>query len=338
MIATNTPKKIAEQIKSHALSLGFDLVGFSQIKADSAAYAHYEKWLEKGNAGDLTYMSEKERVEKRRTAKSLLPNAKTVISLAVNYYHAQSPLPRDHGRVAMYAYGRDYHKVIGKKLKELEKFIQNFSSNTLSYVDTGPILERTFAVQAGLGFIGKNTTLITPEFGSFVFLAEIITDLEIEKSTRVATTQFCQKDKSPSGYTVPVRRKLPLISCGSCTRCIDACPTKALNKTFLNAKKCIAYNTIEHKAPLSKIPTVLRKAMKQSKYIFGCDICQLVCPHNCRAKESVFGKSQKIAGDSLSLEKIAAIKSDEEFLKLFAGSPLMRAKLKSLKRNAKILN
>jgi len=333
---SNTGKStpLGEKIKSHALYLGFDLVGFSQIKADKAAYAHYEKWLKKGNAADLTYMSEKERVEKRRTAKSLLKNAKTVISLAVNYYHAQPPLKRGHGRVAMYAFGRDYHKVIGKKLKELEEFIRNFSSETLSYVDTGPILERTFAVQAGLGFIGKNTTLITPEFGSFVFLAEIITDLEIEKSQansvpgRRSTNQFKSFKNSA-------------LHCGSCTRCIDVCPTKALNKNFLNAKKCIAYNTIENKAALSKIPKPIREAMKKSKYIFGCDICQLACPHNCRAKESDYSKSPKIAGDSLSLKKIADLgsgkKADEKFLKLFAGSPLMRAKLKGLKRNARIL-
>lgn len=341
---------LSSKIKTHALSLGFNLVGFSPVKVNNAAYSHYKKWLEKGMHADLLYMSEKERAEKRRSLKRLLSTAKTVVSLAVNYYHKQSPLAQSHnnnsrdpnGRVATYAYGRDYHKIIGKKLKELEKFIQGLPTRplTLSYVDTGPILERTFAVQAGLGFIGKNTTLITKEYGSFVLLAEIITDLDLSDSAQNHSAKSAAAE-SQSAAT--------LLSCGSCTRCIDACPTKALsqtkqNKSFLNARKCIAYHTIENKATFSKIPPKIRQAMKQSQYIFGCDICQLACPHNCRAKPSgpqnkIYKelKNPKIAGDSLPLKKIISIKSNEEFLSVFAGSSLTRAKLKGLKRNAKIL-
>jgi len=253
MKSTKKKNTNSDKIKSFALSQGFDLVGFSQADADPKAYKVYKNWLSKKFEADMSYMSRTDAVEKRKSAAKLLKNAKTVISLAVNYYHDQPPLPKNHGRIARYAYGRDYHKILIPKLKNIEKFIrENFTAGhripqTLPYVDTGPILERTFAVQAGLGFIGKNCCLITKEFGSWVFLAEIITDLKITP-TKSQPPLTCKSRNVPT-------------SCLSCTRCIAACPTKALtidpktNQPTINSKKCLSYLTIEHahlNKPLSK--------------------------------------------------------------------------------------
>lgn len=317
---------IAQQIVDFAKAQGFDLVGFSDVKANEDGYKKFKSWVEDGNAADLSYMTEKERMSKRSSAKKLLNSATTVISLGMNYYHDQPKLARGSGRIARYAFGRDYHKVIKAQLKKIEKFIQEkFSADTISYVDTGPILERSFAVQSGLGFIGKNSCLITKEFGSWVLLGEVITSSQV----RTQKTPTCKKNKFE-------------LHCGSCTRCITSCPTGAITKTGdsyqIDARKCLSYWTIEFKGPASKIPLKIHTAMKKTKRIFGCDICQEVCPHNCRATPSSHAEftTQPIAGNSQNTEKILTIKSQKDFLKIFAGSPLTRAKLKGLKRNAKI--
>jgi len=356
MKSTKKKNTNSDKIKSFALSQGFDLVGFSQAAADPRAYKVYKNWLKKKFEADMSYMSRTDAVEKRKSAAKLLKNAKTVISLAVNYYHDQSPLPKNHGRIARYAYGRDYHKILTPKLKNIEKFIkENFTAGhripqTLSYVDTSPILERTFAVQAGLGFIGKNCCLITKEFGSWVFLAEIVTDLPLGSSRE----DFFEPGEMPfpgsfPGKTFPNLKKYPSReACASCTRCIAACPTKALtidpntNQPTIDARKCLSYLTIEHahlNKPLSK---EAKEAINKTRRIFGCDICQEACPFsspthpNSKATTATHKEFLiKIAGDSLSLAEIAKIKTDKEFLKLFAGSPLMRAKKRGLKRNSR---
>jgi epoxyqueuosine reductase len=313
---------IAHKIGAFAKEQGFDLVGFAKPEPSREAYVHYEKWLDQNFNADMDYMSREDAVEKRKSATALLENAKTVICLATNYYHDQPPLPEGHGRVARYAYGRDYHKTLKSRLRKTEQFLQDkFTAQTLSYVDTGPLLERSLAEQAGLGFTGKNTCLITKEFGSWVLLSEIITDLPLTPTSSA----------KPRG-----------LSCGTCTRCIDACPTNAITvdpktgRTQINARKCISYLTIEHKGP---IPPELAAKIKPTSRLYGCDICQEVCPHNCRAKTNPNNPitETKIAGDSLSLEKITAIKSDEQFLETFAGSPVMRTKKAGLQRNATIL-
>ncbi len=351
----------SHQIMDFASKLGFDLIGFSSVKIDEKSYKYFKDWLDKRAYADMSYMSEKERVAKRKSAESLMKNAESVISLGINYYHEQAPLKRGHGRVARYAFGRDYHKVLKGKLKKLEEFLQsNFddqflrdsafsgsSSNvssdkqgrsrieTLSYVDTGPLLERSFAVQAGLGFIGKNSCLITKEFGSWVLLCEVITNLKIHE---------IQYDLPRASFSQTCKKNYPGLACGSCTNCIDSCPTHAITKKedgeyFIDANKCLSYWTIEYKGPASKIPKQIRTAMKQTNRFYGCDICQEVCPHNCRSKKSQHDEfiNNPIAGDSQNLQQILAIKSEKEFLGKFAGSPVMRPKLKGLKRTAKIL-
>ncbi len=258
-------------------------------------------------------MSWLEPASKRAQPEQLLPGAKSVIVIGINYYRETPPLPPGHGRIARYAYGRDYHKVIKKLLKQLADFILNInpSAQLKLCVDSAPLLERSYAVQAGLGFIGKNTMLINEQFGSFVLLGEMITNLEFEY------------DKPATG------------TCGTCTRCIDACPTQAIVQPHkLDARKCISYLTIESKDP---VPEELQP--KIGNWIFGCDICQEVCPYNktfAKPLRLEAFKEVKIAGSSLSIQEILEIKTDEEYLQKFAGSPLMRAKRKGLQRNALI--
>ncbi|MFA7685195.1 MAG: tRNA epoxyqueuosine(34) reductase QueG [Candidatus Gracilibacteria bacterium] len=315
---------LKEKIEQYAKSLGFDLIGFSNITTDKKVFAFYKSWLKKKYQGDMDYL---EKTTPRKDLSKILEEAKTVISLGMNYYYEQKPLKKGFGRVARYAYGRDYHKIIGKKLKELEAFIKTLSPKieTKSYIDTGPILERSFAEKSGLGTVGKNTCLITKEFGSWVFLGEIITTLGIENSENFVT----DFEKTSALPAFP--------SCGNCTRCIDNCPTKAIIAPgVIDARKCISYLTIENK---KQIPKKFHEVIKKSGRLYGCDICQEVCPHNCRAKKHEHKelKEPEYAGEELDLKKILAIKSDTEFLKLFAGSPLMRAKRKGLQRNAKVL-
>lgn len=327
---------IREQIIEKSKSLGFDLVGFSSAKVDKKYTAAFRDWIKNRNEGKMDYLSEAERVAKRSDPRKVLRGAKSVVVLAMNYYRPQVPLADGSGRVARYAYGRDYHKIISKKLRQLENFIceigrKNFPNKKIiakSYVDTGPILERAFAEQAGLGVIGKNCCLITKDFGSWVFLAEIITNLDLAPKAN-------SKEKSHASMNT---MRGNFSACGACTRCRDACPMDAIIAPgVIDARKCISYFTIEHKG---KIPKKLAGKISKTRRIFGCDICQEVCPHNISRQKPTTHKEllePKIAGDQLYLKKILGIKTDAEFLKNFAGSPLMRAKRKGLRRNATLL-
>lgn len=312
-----------------AKKIGFDLVGFTDTNLEKENISALKKWLKKGCQGGMTYMHNKGKTAARADLDKILPGVKSVVVLGMNYYRPQKPLKKGFGRIARYAFGRDYHKIIWKKLGELENFIKktaeeylpDFKVQTASYVDTGPILERAFAVQAGLGVIGKNSNLITKEFGSWVFLAEIITNLDL-----VTASEKNQKN-------LP---KAPFSACGKCERCIRACPTKAIIAPgVIDARKCIAYLTIENKG---KIPEKYARKIANTKRIFGCDICQEVCPHNFSRQKPTTNKEllqPKIASDQLNLSKILKIKTDAEFLKGFAGSALMRAKKTGLIRNVK---
>ena len=386
---------LKEKIIAYAKSIGFDLVGFSSAEANKENLKFYKSWLEEKRHGEMAYL---EKITPRKNLQKILPGAKTVISLGMNYYHEQKPLKKGFGRIARYAYGRDYHKIIGKKLKQVEEFIKTLEpkaclpclagrravgmAETKSYVDTGPILERSFAEKSGLGKVGKNSCLITKEFGSWVFLAEIITNLEIvnRQAGQIFSKKLCRNfesglqtdEKFARSYTLDranlatvlektsAQPEFPL--CGSCTRCIDSCPTQAIIAPgVIDARKCISYLTIENK---KQIPRKFHEAIKKSGRLFGCDICQEVCPHNCRARHASPGAHSSCprapllplsipsranspsllswanfytADNQLNLKKILSIKTDQEFLKTFAGSPLMRAKRKGLQRNAKCL-
>ena len=305
-------KEWTEKIRRFALEeAGFDLVGFSSASLPAEHEEAASGWAENGFAGTMDYMAKD--TKRRAHPERALAGAKSVISLAVNYYHPEDPRPRDHaaGKVAKYAYGADYHKVIEKRLKRVSNFIKEMAgpgTQVKSYVDTGPILEKAFAKEAGLGFFGKNTNLITKEYGSWVFLASLVTDLELEV------------DSPHTG------------ACGSCRICIDACPTGALLGNYtLDARKCISYLTIESKEPH---PEELKAGV--GEWVFGCDICQDVCPYNHRPKVTRTKEfyPEKKAGTWADLEKIKTLETDEAFSAVFQGSPLKRPKLRGLQRNA----
>lgn len=301
---------ITEDIKKFAYEQGADLVGIAPAHLSNPELEHLENFLKKGRQGNMKYL---ENAQLRVTPQQLLPGAQSVIVIAVNYYREVPPTPAGHGRIARYAYGRDYHKVLKKILKQMAAYIESQLPNERTYacVDSSPLLEKAFAVKAGLGFIGKNTTLITKKFGSFVLLAEIITTAKLDYDSEEAGT------------------------CGTCTRCINACPTKAIvAPQELDARRCISYLTIENK---EEIPQEFHKPM--GNIIFGCDICQEVCPYNQAFAKPLTLQAFKevtIAGSSLDLQEILAIETDEDYLKKFAGSPLMRPKRKNLQRNARI--
>lgn len=338
------------KITYFAKRLGFDLVGFAKPHIAAKNAKIFTGWIRNKCHGKMTYLSDPEKTRKRKNLSEVFSGAKTVICLGMNYYRPQKPLSHGSGRVARYAYGRDYHKIIGKKLRKLEEFIRELGilrqaqddTNdskiaTRSYVDTGPILERALAEQAGIGVIGKNSCLITKEFGSWVFLAEIITNLDLMDENKKTATQLSFLDNSgacTSQSYVPYTPPVPFLACGQCQRCIKACPTGAIIAPgVIDARKCISYLTIEHKGRIS--PALARK-IRQTRRIFGCDICQEVCPHNISRQKPTTHKEltePEIAGDQLELKKILAIKNAIEFLKLFAGSPLMRTKLKGLRNN-----
>ncbi|MDZ4722349.1 MAG: tRNA epoxyqueuosine(34) reductase QueG [candidate division Zixibacteria bacterium] len=310
------------QIKQAAFDVGFDLCGISSAQTIPQAAQRFNAWLDNRFHGEMAYL-EKE-PERRVDPQRILNGANSVIMLGLNYYQPDSKeKPISAGRISKYARGRDYHKVIAKKLKALAARLTHLSGLDEAtaaeafrwYVDYGPMLERAYAVQAGLGYIGKNSMLINRSFGSYFFLAEIITTFEL---------------KPDNPQTANHGR------CGDCNRCIDACPTGAIVADgVIDSTRCISYLTIERPA---NIPESLAKLMGDN--LFGCDICQDVCPHNGRANLSKHGELLAGAGvgEFIDSEKILSLQSREDFLKLTAGTPLTRPKLEGLQRNAKIVS
>jgi epoxyqueuosine reductase len=305
-------------IKALAGSAGFDLCGVTSPDVIPDASDRLRKWLDSGYQGEMAWLEEK--FELRSQPKLLAENIRSVIMLGINYYRPNSgPTPRGFGRVSRYARGRDYHKVIAGKARHLLTLIEDKLKGTTEprfkwWVDFGPFLERSYAVQAGLGYIGKNSMLINRDFGSWVFLAEIVTDLELE---------FDQAGLVNHGR------------CGSCRACMDACPTGAIvEEGVVDARKCISYLTIERP---SDIPEDLRR--KMGEWVFGCDVCQEVCPHNGRSlwtchEDFLPGRG---VGEFLDLHRILNMNAREEFLELTAGTPLTRPRLENLQRNARIV-
>ncbi len=304
--------RLAESIKRKALALGFSAVGVAPAATLPAHQREFRRYLAEGRQAGMAYLAQEP--ERREDPTRLLPGGRTIISLAAAYYqgdHDTPPSEEPAGRIARYAWGRDYHKLLETRMEALKAFIleQAPGAAIRCVVDHAPILERAYAQEAGLGFIGKHTLLITPDHGSWVLLAELITDLEL--------------DVDVPGVT----------QCGSCTRCLDACPTGALIAPFqLDAGRCIAYLTIEHKG---QIPDVLRAAV--GDWLFGCDVCQEVCPYNHgTASTPAFPELRREAGvgPRLSLDDASTPRSHSAFGRRFAASPLQRAGRKGLRRNA----
>jgi epoxyqueuosine reductase len=315
---------LAEKIRQFALGVGFDLVGFLSADPLPQDEQALRAWISAGYAGEMAYMVRDP--SRRSNPRQILPEAKTTICLAVNYYPGDHPPPSDriNGRISRYAWGKDYHQVIEEKLDLLEAFLQDQTDQPLKtkrYVDYGPILERAYASRAGLGFIGKNTMLITHEFGSWVFLAELITNLELEY-----------------GQTASSHNR-PFSQCGSCTLCIDACPTGAIIGPFtLDARRCISYLTIENKG---EIPVSLQAQM--GDWVFGCDICQEVCPYNQQVQVTqnpdILPAGQAgTQGAGPWMDISAALSITEETFKVrFQDTPLLRPQYSGIQRNAKVV-
>ena len=302
---------IKDQIKLKAKALGFDFVGIAKVRKLDEESQRLEAWLNKGYHGKMSYM---ERYFDLRTDPGkLVPGAKSIICLAYNYYSDQNQEDPYAPKISMYAHGKDYHFLLKEKLALLFDFIKQEIGDVYGriFVDSAPVMERDWAKYAGLGWIGRNTLLINPKRGSYFFLAEIILDLELEP------------DELMKDY------------CGTCTRCIDACPTEAIhdNGYLLDASKCISYLTIELRGA---IPNEFKG--KMNNWMFGCDICQQVCPWNRFAeqhREPWFEPHEDLLG--LKKHEWEELKL-ETFQKLFRKSAVKRTKYAGLMRSIRFLN
>lgn len=299
--------EIAGQIKRKALSLGFDLAGIAPASPSPRGSA-FEAWLAAGRAGTMRYLHD--RIDERVDPSHYLPGAKSVICLAANYHVPLSEPPAGEvplGRVARYALGDDYHELIKDRLYDLADWVRDTfaPARTRCSVDTAPVLEKDLAARAGLGWIGKNTLLISPKLGSYVLLGEVLTTLELPADAVVED------------------------HCGNCRRCLDACPTGALLEPYqLDARRCISYLTIEHRA---ETPV----AHDTGDWLFGCDICQEVCPWNVRSLSTADPALQpRFTSGSLNAEAVAGWTLDE-YRQQLRGSAMKRIKLPQLQANAR---
>lgn len=301
----------AELLKNQARALGFNLMGVTRA-APSPTLAAYFRWIDAGMHGTMAYMARPDRQARRRDLNVILPGARSLVVVGLDYRTLPPLADPARGRIAAYAWGLDYHDVLTPRLETLAVWLREHSGQTMShrvYVDTGAILERSHASAAGLGFTGKNTMLIHPRRGSFFFLGEILTDLEFDV------------------YDTPHRGAM----CGSCTRCLNACPTDAFPQPYvLDARRCISYLTIEHKGT---IDPDLRPLM--GNWVFGCDVCQEVCPFqrfSPLTAETAFypPDAERTAPrlvDLLALDAAA-------FRQRYYGSPVYRIGRERLVRNA----
>ncbi len=322
-------KSLTETIKEEASRLGFDAVGFASVQTENLSkpdpclkasatslpailYKRLRNWLDAGYEASMEWMG---RLPERRSNPAIvLPGCRSIISVGLNYFtHEQANESQENGRIARYAWGQDYHTVFKKRLVELEKFIKKIApdAQTKWYVDTGPVMEKAWAQEAGLGWIGKHSNLVSSDYGSWLLLGEILTTLELDPDTPGADL------------------------CGSCTLCIQACPTGAIVEPYVvNAETCISFITIEFRGQEEEIPEELKK--KMGNRIFGCDDCLDICPYNnnrMATDELAFQPSEVTIGPNLS--ELAALEK-KEFTDMFAGSPIRRAKHEGFLRNLQI--
>lgn len=297
------PAVIKRNLQLIARRLGFDACRVASAREAKHADL-FKQWVEAGSHGDMTWLSR--RVERRCDPRLVLPGAESVIVLAVNYFQGDCPdASRHRGTFARYAWGSDYHDLVEEKLKDLAAYIEDVGGRHRYYVDTGPVLERDFASESGLGWNGKSTVQIHPKLGTWFFLATILTTLRLPPDAPM-------KDR-----------------CGSCTRCIDVCPTKAITaERRLEARRCLSYLTIEHRGP---IPTAYRRALGDR--IYGCDDCLEVCPWNRFA-----GVSQEASLHAREFVRDWDLRDflaldDEGFRALFRKSPVKRTKREGFLRN-----
>jgi epoxyqueuosine reductase len=303
-----------ESIRQRARDLGFDECRFTTAAAPVSA-GQFQQWISEGHHGEMGYLQRN--AEKRVDPQRVLPGARSVITLAVNYASAGNSQPQTSpvkphaplvGRIARYACYTDYHAILGERLQALTDFVNRASgpgTRSLWYVDTGPVLERDLAQRAGLGFIGKHTNLVSRTLGNWIFLCEILSTIELEPDA--AETNRC----------------------GTCNRCINACPTMAIKAPFqLDSRRCISYLTIELKGP---IPAELRPLIGDR--IYGCDDCLAACPWNRFARAG--GMMANHARSELAVPDLVELLSLDEgaFKRTFAGTPMLRTKRRGLLRN-----
>ncbi len=302
-------------IKNAARELGFEVAGITSVEPLERDDIAYQKWCGDGHAAGMGYMTRRPELPAR--PRLLVPYSQSLITLAVDYSTAAPAFEHEHrfGHVARYAWGLDYHDVVKERLLELVERIEEIAGHRIHarcFVDAVPLLERAVAARAGLGFVGKNTNLLQPRSGSWFFLSEILLDLDLPADNREIT-----------------------VSCGSCHRCIDACPTDAFPVPYvLDSRKCISYLTIENKG---EIPRELRTAV--GDWVFGCDVCQDVCPFNRFASDTRWPEFRPEAGvgPRLDLAEVLSIATDVEFRNRFRGTPLTRPKRRGLLRNAAVV-
>jgi len=307
--AATDPQELTDRVVETALELGFDHCAVAAI-GDLPAAVRLEEWLSRGMHGSMHWMARNP--ERRADPRRVLEHARSVIMVALNYYTDYSVAKRpDLAGISRYAWGREYHTAVGERLEALGQRVGHWLPNCNSrwYVDTGPVLEKAWAEHAGIGWIGKHTNLITQDRGSWLFLGALLVDFPLAAA-------------SPH-----------LDRCGTCERCIGACPTGAIVAPYvLDARRCISYLTIENRGP---IPEEFRRSM--GNRVFGCDDCQDVCPWNRFALPSRLAAEFSPRGDmqAVRLEDLLGL-SDEEFKQRFRGSPVLRAKRSGLARNAAV--
>ncbi len=303
----NEPKLCSHAVKQMALRAGFDLVGIA--KPEAIASTRLDSWLGNGFGAGMTWMEASR--DARLNPRRLLPTARSIIVLAVNYFHPGSNELAGGGRISRYAWGRDYHRVLGARLRSLRRLLEGELPSIRSFhgVDAIPMMEKVWAQRAGLGWIGKSGNLVTRRYGSWVFLATMMVDEEVEPD-----------EPHPD-------------HCGSCERCIEACPTGAIvSPGVVDSRRCVSYNTIENK---EKCPDGV--AERSDRWLFGCDACQDACPWSRRfarfSREPDFAPRKELM--SISTSEIAAL-DEIAFDGLTRGSPLRRAGLERLRHNARL--
>ncbi len=301
---------LTQRLKTAVLDLGFQKVGIAPVIPGSTPGNRLRAWLDRGFAGTMQWIER--RSEERADMTTYFPEAQSVIVVALNYYTGQAEermaAAREGIKISNYAWGQDYHGLMKSKLKQLQAWYQEWTGGGASRVcvDTSPVMEKVWAQKAGLGWMGKHTNLITRDLGSWIFLGEFIVDQTLD-------------------YDVP----FPADHCGTCTACIDACPTQALTAYVLDARKCISYLTIEYRGPFSQdIPGDF------DGWVYGCDICQEVCPWNqtlaSPTEDPTFQPLPEI--ESWSLDRWNSMDA-EEFRRLFRTSPIKRTRFEGFRRN-----
>ena len=308
-------------IKRRATALGFSAVGIARLDRNAHA-AELDAWLAKGHAGTMTYLNRQ--AEKRKDPRLIMSGAKTAIVTLTNHFHGPANPGRQPGvghrdpglppgaspRVAQYAWSSDYHHVLGERLEQLAEAIRLLApgSKTRCYVDAGPVPERELAQLAGLGWIGKNMMLIHPEIGSFTFIGVVLTDAELEPDLPFEADR-----------------------CGTCRRCLDACPTQAfVGPRDLDARACISYLTIERRGAFTAA-----EQLQVSEWLFGCDICQDVCPWNVSFAQATADEGLSPRPDVMAPDPEAvATMSDEDFARQYGDTPFSRPGAAGMRRNA----